>query len=136
MWTDNLTPYVFTLITKIPSSSVEVVHFFKAQVDLAQALQKKFKEAYLISDFSQTTQETRDVLCNYYMEFLPQLIKLKISYVSFVCPHSAFDSLPKEKHEKLSQAPLGIYPTFVEALAAVNLKRALELAQRFEKSIY
>lgn len=132
VWTDDVSPYVFTLITQIPPSSAHAIKFFQAQLDLAQALQKKFKESYLISDFSETTEETRELLCHYYMEFIPKLVKSKISYISFVCPHSSFESLPKEKQEMLSQAPLGVYPTFVEALAAVNLKRSLELAQRME----
>jgi len=132
VWTDDVSPYVFTLITQIPPSSVLAVRFFQAQLDLAQSLQKKFKEAYLISDFSETTDETRELLCYYYMEFIPKLVKNKISYISFVCPHSSFESLPKEKKEMLSKAPLGVFPTFVEALAAVNLKRSMELAQRFE----
>jgi len=134
VWTDDVTPYVFTLITKIPPSSALAVTFFQSQLDLAQSIHKKFKEAYLISDFSETTEETRELLCHYYMEFIPKLVKNKISYISFVCPHSSFELLPKEKKKMLSQAPLGVFPTFVEALAAVNLKRSMELAQRFEEA--
>jgi hypothetical protein len=134
VWTDDVTPCVFTLITKIPPSSSLAVHFFKAQLDLALSLQKKFKEAYLISDFSETSEETRELLCHYYMEFIPKMVKNKISYIAFVCPHSTFESLPKEKKEILGQAPLGVFPTFAEALAAVNLKRSLELSQRYENA--
>ncbi len=132
VWTDDVSPYVFTLITQIPPSSVLAVKFFQSQIDLAHSLEKKFKEAYLISDFSETTEDTRELLCHYYMEFIPKLIKNKISYIAFVCPHSTFETLPREKKEKLNEAPLGVFPTFVEALAAVNLKRALELSQRYE----
>jgi len=134
VWTDNLTPCVFTLIERVPSSSAHAVRFFKAQIDLTQSLQKKFKEAYLISDFSETTTETRELMCHYYMEFLPQLVKNKISYVAFVCPQNAFDTISKEKQEKLSHYPLGVFPDFTEALAMVNLKRSMVLSQRLENS--
>jgi hypothetical protein len=134
VWTDDVSPYVFTLITQIPPSSPYAVKFFQSQIDLAQSLQKKFKESYLISDFSETTEETRELLCHYYMEFIPKLMKNKISYIAFVCPHSTFESLSKEKKEMFEQAPLGIFPTFAEALAAVNLTHSLELVQRMEEA--
>ena len=65
VWTNHVTPYVFTLITKIPTSSALAVTFFQSQLDLAQSIHKKFKEVYLISDFSETTEETREQLCHY-----------------------------------------------------------------------
>ncbi|PZR30512.1 MAG: hypothetical protein DI538_22505 [Azospira oryzae] len=134
VWTDDVSPYVFTLIDQIPPSSAHVIRFFKAQTELAHVLQKKFKEAYLISDFSQAPEETKELLCHYYCELMPQLMKAKIAYLAFICPDTSFESLPKEKREKLSLAPVGIFPDFTEALAMVNLKRSLELAQRFELS--
>lgn len=134
VWTDDVSPYVFTLVDKVPPSSSHVIRFFKAQIELAQVLQKKFKEAYLVSDFSQTSPETRELLCHYYIEFIPQLVKNKISYLAFICPDTSFESLPKEKQEKLSRVPVGIFPDFTEALAMVNLKRSMELAQRYELS--
>ncbi|MFZ5972738.1 MAG: hypothetical protein ACOYXA_14210 [Bacteroidota bacterium] len=132
VWTDNLSPNVFTLISKKPASEAQAILFFETQIELAKSIRKQFKEAYLVSDFSQTNDEVRHVLCNYYMEYIPRLVKAKISYMAFVCPLTAFESLPEEKKKKLSEAPLGIYPDFVEAMAAVNLKRSVELSQRFE----
>jgi superfamily II DNA/RNA helicase len=135
VWTDNLSPNIFTLITQLPANEAQTLLFFETQMELVKTIKKQFKEAYLISDFSKTTEEMRAKLCNYYMEYVPKLVKAKVSYIAFVCPHQAFEQLPADKKAKLSEAPLGIYPTFVEALSAVNLKRSLELSQRFENSL-
>jgi hypothetical protein len=131
IWTDNHTPCVFTIITKMPASSAQAEVFFETQVDLTKMINKHFKEAYLISDFSESSEVTRQQLCSYYMEYIPKLIKAKVNYLSFVCPHGAFEKLAPEKKAKLLQAPLGIYPTFTEALAAVNLKRSVQMSQKF-----
>lgn len=134
VWIDNLTPYVFTLITTVPTPSQAAV-FFDTKLELLKSMNKQFKESYLVSDFSKTTENARKELCNYYMEYIPRFVKAKVSYIAFVCPHNTVELLTPEKKEKLSQAPLGMYPTFVEALASVNLKRSLELSQRYERSI-
>jgi hypothetical protein len=135
VWTDDVSPYIFTLITQVPPSSALAIHYFKAHLDLIQSLRKKFKEAYLISDFSQATNETRDLVCHYYIEFLPKLIKAKISYIAFICPNDTLEQLPKEKQELLEKAPLGVFPTFVDALADINRKRSQNLAKAYKKAI-
>jgi hypothetical protein len=131
VWTDNVSPTVFSLISKLPENPAQAILFFETQLDLIKAINKQFRESYLISDFSKTTETTRENLCHHYMEYIPRMVKAKITYISFICPHSSFESLPVSKKEKLSSAPLGIFPTFVEALAAVNLRRSMELSQRF-----
>lgn len=132
VWTDDLTPYVFTLITQVPPTPKEAGRFFEAQVELSRKLCKKYKEAYLVSDFSKTTDAIRGQLCNYYMEYIPRLIKTKVSYIAFICPQNVFDSLPEEKKAKLSAAPLGIFETFVDALHAVNQRRSGLLVRKSE----
>lgn len=131
IWTDNLSPCVFALITKMPASSAQAEIFFETQVELTKTMTKHYKEAYLISDFSESSESTRQQLCSYYMEYIPKLVKARANYLSFVCPHGSFEKLAPEKKQKLSQAPLGIYPTFTEALAAINLKRSVQMSQKF-----
>jgi hypothetical protein len=131
VWTDNFSPSVFTLVSKEPENPGQASIFFDTQVELIKLMNKQFRQSYLISDFSKTTEATRAALCNYYMDYIPRLVKVKVSYIAFICPMSSFDALPADKKEKLSAAPLGIHPTFVDALATVNLKRSLDLSQRF-----
>ena len=130
MWSDNHTPTVYTLITNVPAAQ-SVASFADAHTELAKALYKKYGEAYLLSDFSKVSEEKSEELCLFYLELIPRLLKNKISYISFVCPHKSMESIPADKRAKLGNAPVGIYKNFTEALASINLKRSLHLNRKF-----
>jgi hypothetical protein len=130
VWSDHHTPNVFTLLTNVPPPH-SVHRFAEAHATLTKSLYKKFGEAYLISDFSRVSEEKSEQLCLFYLDLIPQLMKSKISYMAFICPQKSMESLPKEKLMKLGSAPVGIYPSFTEALASINLKRSLHLNHKF-----
>lgn len=130
VWTDSHTPSIFTLITDIPPN-YQTSEFAKAHTLLTKQIYKQYGEAYLIADFSRVSEEKSERLCMFYLELIPQLIKNKISYAAFICPHKSMESLPPDKREKLGSAPIGIYGNFTEALASVNLKRSLHFNRKF-----
>lgn len=130
VWTDNHTPSVIVLLTNIPPPHL-IKKFAEAHASLTRTLYKKFGEAYLISDFSRVAPEKSEQLCYFYLDLIPQLMSSKISYMAFICPHRSMETMPKEKLTKIENAPVGIYPSFTEALASVNLKRSLHFNQKF-----
>ena len=130
VWTDNHTPCLFTLITNIPTHH-HTSAFAEAHSSLTKQLYKQFGEAYLIADFSRVSEEKSEQLCLFYLELIPKLVKNKISYAAFICPDKSMESLPPDKRSKLGTAPVGIYSSFTEALASVNLKRSLHFNRKF-----
>ena len=130
VWTDNHTPCLFTLITNIPSLQ-QTNAFAEAHSALTKQLYKQFGEAYLIADFSRVSEEKSEQLCLFYLDLIPKLVRNKISYAAFICPHKSMESLPDEKREKLGSSPVGIYSSFTDALASVNLKRSLHFNRKF-----
>ena len=130
VWSDNHTPCMYILITGVPPANM-IAKFSEAQVDLSKQLYKQFGEAYVLSDFSRVSEQKSEQLCLYYLEMIPKLIKNRISYVAFVCAHKSMDSIPSDKRDKIKHFPIGLYASFTEALASINVKRSLHLNRKF-----